>query len=54
MMSKLFDQHRSIPTWPVNWSIFSKFLIAEAVPVLSLVSLPKPILDIIQALIKAA
>lgn len=51
MMYKLFDQHRSIPTWPVNWSIFGKFLIAEAVPVLSFVGLPKPILDIIQGLL---
>lgn len=51
LMSKLFDQHRAIPTWPVNWSIFGKFLAAEAVPVLSLVGLPKPAMDILRALL---
>jgi hypothetical protein len=53
LMSKLFDQHRSIPTWPVNWAIFGKFLAAEAIPILSLFGTSKSILDIVKGLVDA-
>jgi hypothetical protein len=43
LMRQIYEQHKKIPTWPVNINILSKFLTSQAMPVLTLVGVGEPI-----------
>jgi hypothetical protein len=49
-LGKVYELNMKLPTWPFDWNIFIKFVAAEAVPVLSLIGVAEPLINIFSKL----
>ena len=45
-IQRVYNENKGIPTWPIDWKIFLKFSTAQAIPVLSLLGVGEPIMNI--------
>lgn len=49
-MKKVYEENKTIPTWPFNWKTVTQFAGAQIVPVLSLIGTSGPMVEIIKGL----
>lgn len=47
LMRQIYSQNQKIPTWPINVSILSKFIVSQSIPVLSSLGIIQKMLSII-------
>ncbi|MCK4472108.1 MAG: hypothetical protein KAW49_10020 [Anaerolineae bacterium] len=52
-MGKVYQENSRVPTWPFDWNIITKFVVAQAVPILSLVGTSAPLISVIQSLLSS-
>lgn len=52
-MQKVYDQSKHVPTWPFDADSLWRFVAAQAVPLLGLISTTKPLVPVIQAVLSA-
>jgi len=53
LMRNVYSQHQKIPTWPINTTIISKFIAAQAMPVLSFIGVGDPVVKILNQFFKS-
>ena len=53
-MKKVYLENSQIPTWPIEWKTFLKFISAQAVPILSLIGTSEPVINLITSILSSA
>jgi hypothetical protein len=53
-MKKVYLENSQIPTWPIEWQTFVKFISAQAVPVLSLIGTSEPVINLVTSILSSA
>lgn len=50
-MQKVYEQNKQVPTWPFDAGSLWRFVVAQAVPVVSLIGTTKPFVPVIQSVL---
>jgi hypothetical protein len=52
-MDKVYQENSRVPTWPFDWNIVTKFITAQALPLLSFAGTSGPLIGIIESLVSS-
>lgn len=52
-MEQVYQENSHVPVWPFDWNIITKFIAAQAVPILSLLGTSTPLISVLESLLSS-